>query len=646
MKKIKLSFHYIIFSVICQFFLCSGNIFAINTNNFFFDKFEADYYLEKTEDGASKLKVVENLTAVFPDYNQNKGICRMIPFTNQGGKNITLKTLNSSNLSVRRNGESEPIYSLEKTDNYFEVCTGTEEYLTGAQTYTFEYSFENVVTEFSDENQSWQELYWNTNGTGWQQPFGKVIARVHLPNSEIWEGESWCYVGAYGESGQERCQIQKTDGETTIEFTAESLKPSENLTFNFKLKPSSFVIKETPKSYLPIILLIVVVMGCILLLLIPIKQYRQTSDKRKYYKHYFIKPEYQPHAKYSLTELAQIYLGHHKDEKVPLLLDMVVNRRISLIKGEQKMLGGHKWSIKILDFKNLKSEEKMLLELINGGEPIDAKEPIEIQPHTAGAKLVALGQEFSKIGMRAARQDQLIHKATKRKSLSITTIFLVILLCGWFLIPAVFTFLNMGISAISGNIEPIINFFNQTYIKGGIIYVWTYPAVIIGILVVIALIITWSCLANSYNKFKNYTEAGLEASRYLDGLKLYIKMAEKDRLELLQSVKGADASPQGVVNLYEKLLPYAALFGLEKSWTKELEKYYVLKEVTAPDWYMTNNTIIYMELSRALRNTSTFVDSSTHHYSSTSSSGGSGFSGSGGGGFSGGGGGGGGGGGR
>ncbi len=122
---------------------------ALDTENFYFDNFEADYYVSKDSDGVSKMKVVETFTTVFPDYNQNKGICRMIPDTNQGGANHTLEKFGRSDIKVTRNGKSEPIYSIYKYDGYFEVCTGDDNYVLGTQEYTFEYTFTKVITEFS-----------------------------------------------------------------------------------------------------------------------------------------------------------------------------------------------------------------------------------------------------------------------------------------------------------------------------------------------------------------------------------------------------------------------------------------------------------------------------------------------------------------
>lgn len=153
-------------------------------------------------------------------------------------------------------------------------------------------------------------------------------------------------------------------------------------------------------------------------------------------------------------------------------------------------------------------------------------------------------------------------------------------------------------------------------------------------------IVTRIILTSATNKFLYRTKKGLEASRYMDGLKLYIEMAEKDRLKFIQSVEGADVTNEGIVKLYEKLLPYAAVLGLEKSWMKELEKYYQLEDVETPDWYVSN-LAVYSMLNAVNSAASAVSYSSTYQSSGGSSS--SGFSGGGGGGFSGGGGGGGGG---
>ena len=121
----------------------AGNALPVfaGVNDFYFKDFTGDYYLIKDADGISHLRVVESVTAVFPDFNQNKGICRQIPFTNQNGGNVTLPSLNRSNLKLTRNGVAEPIYSIDREGNYYNVCTGDDDYVLGEQTYVFQYEF-------------------------------------------------------------------------------------------------------------------------------------------------------------------------------------------------------------------------------------------------------------------------------------------------------------------------------------------------------------------------------------------------------------------------------------------------------------------------------------------------------------------------
>ena len=119
-------------------------------------------------------------------------------------------------------------------------------------------------------------------------------------------------------------------------------------------------------------------------------------------------------------------------------------------------------------------------------------------------------------------------------------------------------------------------------------------------------------------------------------------MAEADRIAYLQSPQGAEKrqidpnSPKQQIKLFEELLPYAMLFGLEKDWAHQFKDMY--KE--PPTWYSGNmNTFNSMYLANSL---SQFNSASATAFSAPSSSSSSGM---GGGGFSGGGGGGGGGGG-
>jgi uncharacterized membrane protein YgcG len=153
------------------------------------------------------------------------------------------------------------------------------------------------------------------------------------------------------------------------------------------------------------------------------------------------------------------------------------------------------------------------------------------------------------------------------------------------------------------------------------------------------------------------TAPGAKLRDYLLGMRDYLQLAEADRFRMLQSPEGAErvriegldiANPAEKVKLYEKLLPFAVLWGIEGEWAKELTINY---GDTAPAWFVSSRGFDAVVFSNALTTfSSTSVVRSTPTRSSGSSwsgSGGGSFSGgSFGGGFSGGGGGGGGGGGR
>ncbi|KAB1643374.1 DUF2207 domain-containing protein [Gulosibacter chungangensis] len=96
-----------------------------------------------------------------------------------------------------------------------------------------------------------------------------------------------------------------------------------------------------------------------------------------------------------------------------------------------------------------------------------------------------------------------------------------------------------------------------------------------------------------------FTPLGRELRRYLSGLRDYVRLAEQDRLRVLQSPQGALRLPAGALTpggkalglrpapitddvvaqteldrylLIEKLLPYAVLFRCEKQWQREFQQ--------------------------------------------------------------------------
>ena len=136
------------------------------------------------------------------------------------------------------------------------------------------------------------------------------------------------------------------------------------------------------------------------------------------------------------------------------------------------------------------------------------------------------------------------------------------------------------------------------------------------------------------SRFQVLTPEGAKVAAHLAGVQLFIKVAEAQRLEMLQSYAGALRQPDGqvdVISVYEKLLPYAMLAGRTKDWSEVLRVAYDTAGVEAR-WTSNNDRTFAVMLQSV---TSNVQESAT--YNTSSSSGGStggGFSGGGGGGGS------------
>lgn len=135
------------------------------------------------------------------------------------------------------------------------------------------------------------------------------------------------------------------------------------------------------------------------------------------------------------------------------------------------------------------------------------------------------------------------------------------------------------------------------------------------------------------------TDKGLALRRYLKGLKLYIGVAEADRIRMLQSPEGAKkvasiasgTDQKALITLYERVLPYAVLFGQEKQWSKQLGQYYEQTN-SQPDWYNGRggfNAAVFTSAMSGISQAASYASSSS---SSSGGSGGGGSSGGGGGG--------------
>jgi uncharacterized membrane protein YgcG len=598
-----------------------------DVDDFTFSSFVADYYLDRDTSGHSTLKTVEKLTAKFPSSDQNKGIVRKIP-DNYLGSSLHTKFVSVSDT----NGVTKP-YSVNDDGDTTTIETGTDDYVHGAVTYTLTYTQTDVVGQFSNTDD--QEFYWDTNGTEWTQPFSKLTARVHVPANIALSlsGHNACYQGAQGSTQQ--CDISVPPSSTptdptlspsgtatflfppatVITATAADLSAGENMTVAIGFANGTFTGAPHADTSTPSDDVHVApdsvwgeVVGGILLLLglasIPFALIRRFAFGQRDAKgRGTIIPEYEVPSGINLLEAGTI-VGRESTSIAAQIVSFAVRGMVRIL-DYPVTDSGASYTLEFTTDAGLDPEEKSLLWAF-----------FPTLAPGATFEIVAGAVSSGLIGaVKANVHSGLVQKGWRTKASSRAGAFTGLAVLGLFVIDIVIVALTQAASALADIAVPI-----------------TFVAMIIA-------------FATAYRGYV-LTPAGADQRDYLLGMQLYLTVAEEDRLRMLQSPKGAERVDYGdkreIVKLYEKLLPFAVLFGVEDQWSKELALHYTDVSQT-PDWFVSSNGFNAALFAGTFANLSGAVTSSVIP---VSSGGGSGFGGSFGGGFSGGGGGGGGGGGR
>ena len=574
-------------------FLSFGGIFQqtafADVNDFVVKKFEADYYLSKDSENRSILKVVEEITVEFPDFDQNHGIERALPKKYQGHNSL------QDDMKITRNGESELVSSKTENGNVVFRIGKVDEYVHGEQKYRLEYSYRDVIRDdLKTENSNAKEQFfvWNTNGTQWRQNFRNLIARVHIPKelSSEYTGLS-CYFGEEG--SKEKCPTAKkseeSDGSITLTFGASSLSVGQNVTFSIALKPDTFVGYQEPFwvkciGFLLWIVSAIEVAITIYLIHLSLTRFRsaKTGDP--------IVPQYLPPNDISLFESAVLTKANSK-VIAAMIIKMAINGNIKIIERDNKGVfsRGKEYILQKINNNGLTDNESITFNKIFKGNKTEVK---------ISSLRTDFFNDFSYYAEKVMKDDRFY------SSISRTDVGIILLLSMLVLLGVLYT---------TGAFEGMMD----RYIGS------------LAILAILSIVNTvYSMILLSLHPLNM---SGAKYKDYLDGLKLYMKLAEADRIKILQSMKGAERLEEigeSRVKLYERLLPYAILFGIEKSWLHVLSIEY---GNAAPGWYDGTIAFNAAVFAQSISSISSSVNSYTDT-SSSSSGGGGEFSGGGGGG--------------
>ena len=621
--------------------LGSAGAAAADTSDFTFDSFHADYTLTRDDDGTARMTVVETIVAEFPEFDQNRGILRALPqyyherFTNPSVTSVVDDT-------------GADVYVEEFDEGPFLVLAlGTDEFVHGETTYVITYELENVIGSFTDTGAD--EFYWDVNGTGWDQPFGEVSATLHVDEelTPALTGATACYVGPLRSTEVCTLATEPEDAGTVFSAAERDLGPRENVSLSVAFAPGTFVLGEivtvpddpyyeepgSPSggpaslgeptvfsnvlSGLGLFGAIAVFVGAI------VSRVRGGGDAKV---NRAVIPQY------SVPEGLNVMMAAHLLERpstaVPAqLVSLAVRKKIRIL-DYPVTASGAEYTLQYLTDEGVDGLEKQVLVAIFGTAPTPG-DVRELAPRdaTLGTAVIAASTsartQVTTSGLRGAVSGR----------------------------PAMFVALGVLIT--------IVGFANVTgSMSNGAFAPLAVLSIIGGIFAIVAA-------GATFRSTGALTVAGAELKNYLLGMRMYLELAEKERFRMLQSPSGAERVDVGdtrqIIKLYEKLLPFAVIWGVEDQWMHELA-IHAQSEPSDTPWLVSDQGLSSFQLSQTLRSmtaattytppppeTSAWTGSGNSPWSgggSSSSSSSSSFGGSSGGGFSGGGGGGGGGGGR
>jgi uncharacterized membrane protein YgcG len=566
--------------------LIAPTLASADVNDFVITSFDSDQTLS-SRDPQGELHIIETIDVNFHDFNH--GILRAIP-----------KTYKSHSLQLHVNkitstsGAPTHYTTYGSNGNTVLKIGDPGRTITGQQEYTIDYTVRNVITFYKDHD----ELFWDVNGDQWQQPFDSVNVTLHLPSDLKLQRNIICYTGSSGSTSQD-CAVG--GGPPYLVSTSKPLQPYQTLTYVAGFQKGYFsphkwydFILENLAVILKVIIPFALVGGGAFML-----WYRKGRDSKGTG---IIVPQYD--APEGLKPLATGTLADFTvdtQDVTSTIIDLAIRGYLKIIetKVDRPLLKDKTdYTLHIVnpDFSGLDKNEVTLMNALfstpQAGETVTISQLKNKLYQTADSVRKSVEADLTDQGY------------FKRNPLTVGRNML------WLTVALAF----------------FLYFFGRTLgwaIVIGLI-AGTIPAYMFG-------------LAMSAR-----TAKGVAAKEHILGLKMYLETAEKDRIAKLQSPKAPYAAnaaePVKTVELYEKLLPYAMVLGVEKQWSRQFENLYT----TPPGWYSGGNWSTFNSYYLASSLNEGFGRAVNTAFSPPSSSGGSGFGGGGGAGGGGGGGGGGG----
>jgi len=543
------------------------------------------YDIDVTIAADGSLDVTENITATVEGQQIRRGIYRDFPtrYQDRYGNNVVVDL---HVLGVERDGQPEPWFT-ENRSNGVRINTGDDSFLPAPATHTFtiHYRTSRQLGFFADHD----ELYWNAIGTGWVFPIDASTVRVQLPaavptqkmRAEAYTGRSGAKGGSY------RTELPEA-GVAQWQLTT-PLNAHEGFTIVLSF-PKGIVAPPTSTQRAGSFLkdnagVLIALAGLALMIAFCIVEWRRVGrDPRKG----IIIARYEPPADHSPDALRYVMqMGYDTRCFSAGVLQLAVAHVLSIVR-ESRLL----------------KDEWRLERDPAGSEPADEiQKSLVTSLFRKGTPLVLKKSNAQILSAAVNKHRQMLGKRMKPRYFRPN---------GWSVVKA------MPIAAVTFVTAFIM--VKQTGGGGLVVFALAFVAVIA--LAVFAVLV------------RAPTLEGRKLMDEIEGLKLYLSVAERDELKSLQ---GPGSPPALDAQRYETLLPYAVALEVEEAWTKKftLAVGAAAAAVAANNisWYRGGHIGDMGTLSHAIGNTlSSQIASAASPPGSSSGAGGGGSVGGGGGG--------------
>lgn len=439
-------------------------------------------------------------------------------------------------------------------------------YITGLNKYNITYQVKGVIEKLQDRD----ELYWQITGTEWEVPIEQASATILLPEDlQDKVGDTlYCYTGISSSTAQD-CSITWTNART-IEITAnQSLAAGEGLTFAIGFPFGTLTPltwwEENQELIYRIIAAGILIIGSLILYFVWNTWGRDPKIRTPIVRQY--------DAPKGMSPAGIIRLKNTYSTPVEIsatIISLAQQGILNITQIEEK-----KWFSKGIyqfDLKDIPTEKKLKpfeQELVNILFKDNRKTVTtkDLTDEHVGDKFSAI---YNSIYQDEVKQYYVTNPIILRSILGTMAALLLIL----------------------------------TFVLGVSTSIW--------IAVSLFILAIFTVISASYAPKR--TEAGTRVLEHILGLEEYIKIAEKDRLQF-----------QEKEYIFFEILPFAIALGLATVWAKAFEGLIT----TNPDWYTSNNGVIFIPTDFV-----SSIDSSLSSVSSSSSGGGDvggGFGGGGGG---------------